>query len=102
MSTKFGNIINLFSAYLDVHAFNVITLDWSYTASTKNYPVPAVMTHQVGILAAQVLDKLVELGFTQYNRIHMIGHSLGSHVSGAAGAHCKEKIARITGRYTSL
>ncbi|KAI5711265.1 hypothetical protein M8J75_015521 [Diaphorina citri] len=90
-------VANIKNAYLSKTDFNVITLDWSYTASTKNYPVPAVMTHQVGILAAEMVNKLVELNFTQYDRIHMIGHSLGAHVSGATGTYCKEKMARITG-----
>uniref|UniRef100_A0A8D8Z5M2 Lipase member H-B n=1 Tax=Cacopsylla melanoneura TaxID=428564 RepID=A0A8D8Z5M2_9HEMI len=90
-------VADIKNVYLEQRDFNVITLDWSYTASTKAYPIPAVMTYQVGTLAAEVINKLVELNFTHYDNVHMIGHSLGAHVSGATGANCKQKIARITG-----
>lgn len=80
--------------------YNVITVDWSESASWKAYPLPAYMTWQVGGIVARLIDSLVKKYLVSLDNIHVIGHSLGSHVAGATGAQVQSgKIGRITGTY---
>lgn len=56
------------------------------------------MTRQVGAIVARLIDELVNNNWISLKDIHIIGHSLGSHVAGASGAAVKNgKVARITG-----
>lgn len=86
------------NAYLTYFDYNVIILDWSLIASNFIYPIPMEYTKKVGKYYAQFLDNLVEIGVNPKD-IHLIGHSLGAHVSGFAGkGFTKGKIGRITGK----
>ncbi|OXA51076.1 Pancreatic lipase-related protein 2 [Folsomia candida] len=55
----------------------------------------------VGEYVARMVKFLVDNGFADLTRIHLIGHSLGAHLSGVAGYHVKaltgQKVARVTG-----
>lgn len=78
---------------------NVILVDWSTIASNIMYPIPAIETKQVGEHVAKMIDFLADNGL-DVNKLHMIGHSLGAHVTGCAGSSIKKgKVARITGTY---
>ncbi|KAJ8968060.1 hypothetical protein NQ314_002499 [Rhamnusium bicolor] len=62
------------------------------------YPLPMRATPDVGKHYAKFLNYLVEDMDVDPKDIHLIGHSLGAHVSGFAGRALKKgKIARITG-----
>ncbi len=77
---------------------NVITVDWSESASWKAYPLPAYMTGQVGTIVARLIDNFVEQRMVTLARVHIIGHSLGSHVAGASGSAVQHgRVGRITG-----
>lgn len=83
--------------YLEMEDANVILVDWSTIASDILYPIPAIKTKQVGEHVARMVDFLANNGL-DINEVHMIGHSLGAHVTGSAGSSIKKgKIARITG-----
>lgn len=83
--------------YLEMEDANVILVDWSKIASDIIYPIPAIKTKQVGEHVARMVDFLADNGL-DVNKVHMIGHSLGAHVTGSAGSSIKKgKIARITG-----
>lgn len=62
------------------------------------YPMPAYLTAEVGSIIAKLLENFVNLAVIDPADIHVIGHSLGAHVSGACGAAFSlGKIGRITG-----
>ena len=56
----------------------------------------------VGKRVANFTEWIVSNNATSYDKIHMVGHSLGSHVSGEAGWNIQiqtngSKIGRVTG-----
>jgi len=79
---------------------NVVMIDWGWLAAAPWYDVAAGGTKLVGHKTAYLLDFLVRNGYTTPDKIHIVGHSLGSHVAGYAGTKFFElngaKIARIT------
>ncbi|XP_027707400.1 pancreatic triacylglycerol lipase-like [Vombatus ursinus] len=84
--------LNLFK----VEEVNCICVDWKkgsrtlYTQASQNIRV-------VGAEIAYFVDYLkTELGYSLSN-VHIIGHSLGSHVAGEAGRRSNGLIGRITG-----
>lgn len=83
---------------MDAGGFNIITADWNRVASNIIYPMPAFFTSEVGSIIAKLLENVVNLAVIDPSDIHIIGHSLGAHVSGACGAAFSlGKIGRITG-----
>lgn len=62
------------------------------------YQIPAILTVDVGNVIARFLNNIVRMGLIDPSNIHLMGHSLGAHVVGAAGAAFSlGKIGRITG-----
>ncbi|CAI6348190.1 unnamed protein product [Macrosiphum euphorbiae] len=91
-------VFSIKTAYVDAGGFNIITADWNRVASNILYPMPAYLTVQVGSIIAKMLENVVNLAVIDPSDIHVIGHSLGAHVSGACGAAFSlGKIGRITG-----
>ncbi|XP_020843816.1 pancreatic triacylglycerol lipase-like [Phascolarctos cinereus] len=79
-----------------VEEANCICVDWKkgsrtlYTQASQNVRV-------VGAEMAYFVDYLkTELGYSPSN-VHIIGHSLGSHIGGEAGRRSNGLIGRITG-----
>ena len=84
-------------AYLKLGAFNVISVDWSTLSAYPNYARAALCTTLVGVYVSQFLDFLIENGLRS-QQVHLIGYSLGAHVSGSAGHSLKSgRLKRITG-----
>lgn len=76
---------------------NVILVDWSKIAGGIDYINIAKRTVDVGSCVARFLEFLVEKG-ADLDDFHLIGHSLGAHVAGFAGAALRNgTVARITG-----
>ncbi|XP_014275654.1 pancreatic triacylglycerol lipase [Halyomorpha halys] len=85
------------NSLLEHEDVNVILVDWGKISSGIDYNSIAKRTTDVGAYVAEFIDFLVENG-AQLDDIHLIGHSLGAHVAGFAGAGVKSgKVARITG-----
>ncbi|KAK0075277.1 hypothetical protein PV325_007129 [Microctonus aethiopoides] len=89
-------IVKMCQSYLDVDDYNVIIVDYSpvsrleYTTATRYAP-------SVGKIIGQMLKFLNTEGSMSFSDVHMVGHSLGAHVSGFAGAAVFGDIDRITG-----
>lgn len=82
----------------------VLAVNWNDTAE-RNYFASAQATKNVGELVAHwILKDLIGLNTTILPNIHLVGHSLGAHVSGFIGKTINEltkgkKIGRITGKF---
>lgn len=76
-----------------------LAINWKDQADNIYYLRPARYTVQVGRAVAKLIDLLVETKNADPKRIHLIGHSLGAHIMGYAGAYTKYRVGRITGKY---
>ncbi|XP_054692894.1 hepatic triacylglycerol lipase isoform X3 [Grus americana] len=77
---------------------NVVIADW-LTFAHQHYPIAVQNTRYIGQEIADFLEWLEEsIQFSRSNA-HLIGYSLGAHVSGFAGSYISgtNKIGRITG-----
>ncbi|KAM9817494.1 hepatic triacylglycerol lipase [Neosynchiropus ocellatus] len=77
---------------------NVVITDWLLLA-LDHYPIAVQRTRTVGKDIAHLLQTLKGHYNYSYRNAHLIGYSLGAHISGFAGSYLKgsEKIGRITG-----
>nr|AOH73341.1 lipase 12 [Lygus lineolaris] len=85
-------------AYIKANArANIIIVDWS-NGSFRFYNRAKACVPLVANILAEFVDRLVkELGL-DVKKLHIIGHSLGAHVSGLAGVRIKAgKPKRVTG-----
>lgn len=74
----------------------VICVDWENGATFPNYVRAATNTRLVGKQLAMLLKNLQDYKGLNLAKTHIIGFSLGAHVSGFAGAELPG-LARITG-----
>uniref|UniRef100_A0A7N6FAE4 Lipase domain-containing protein n=1 Tax=Anabas testudineus TaxID=64144 RepID=A0A7N6FAE4_ANATE len=75
---------------------NVIVVDW-LTRANQHYPTSAAYTKLVGRDVAKFVTWLQKELQLPWERIHLLGYSLGAHVAGIAGDLTDHKISRITG-----
>lgn len=83
-------------SFLAVEDCNVICVDWAAGAVDPNYVRAAVNTRLVGKQVALLIDSINKEGITINNNTHLVGFSLGAHVSGFVGKELKN-LSRITG-----
>ncbi|XP_049306971.1 phospholipase A1 VesT1.02-like [Bactrocera dorsalis] len=85
-------------AYLASGKYNVFSVDWSDKAQTLNYAASVLRVPGVGKQVATFIDFLNQEGGLSFDQVHVIGHSLGAHVSGIAGKNVRYgRIQQITG-----
>lgn len=85
----------LFSEYLQRGEYNLFYVDWSILAPAPCYPSAAHNTRHAGQCIAQLIERIRDTG-TQ--NIHLIGFSLGAHVTNYAANNLKDFILpRISG-----
>ncbi|XP_017768412.1 PREDICTED: lipase member H-A, partial [Nicrophorus vespilloides] len=85
------------SAYFKKGAHRVVFVDWS-VAGTKKYSVSAANSKPIGeYLGDFIVDSGVSLGL-----VHLVGHSLGSHVASFAGKMVLKRTGKKVGRITAL
>lgn len=64
---------------------NVVVVDWGAGAITPNYVNARNRVGEVGAAVARLIDAIQQAGLTAFNRVNVIGHSLGGHVAGFTG-----------------
>lgn len=74
---------------------NVIVVDWNHGAANVNYLKAVENTHKAADNLTGFIKKMQENG-ASLSSIHMVGISLGAHISGFVGANLGGKIGRIT------
>ncbi|XP_020390435.2 lipase member H-like isoform X2 [Rhincodon typus] len=79
-----------------VDDINLIIVDWNRGATTINYSVAVANTKRVAEILGDVIDNILKIGGS-LDLIHMIGVSLGAHISGFVGSRFSGQIGRITG-----
>ncbi|KAH9632336.1 hypothetical protein HF086_010261 [Spodoptera exigua] len=94
-------VSDLKNAYLETQNVDVITVDWSATASSLFYPWVANETKDIGARIGSFLDGLSKWYNVTGERVHLIGHSLGAHVMGIAAFQTKMRVNRITEKLDS-
>lgn len=70
---------------------NIFLVDWSDCASNLDYFGPAFFVDNIGQRVSSLIEYLIENLSTSIDKIHLIGHSLGSHVAGFAGKSLQTK-----------
>ncbi|XP_026277480.1 phospholipase A1 member A-like [Frankliniella occidentalis] len=84
-------------AYLYAMDVNVVSVDWSPLSAVPWYPTARSNVDVVGVQLAALLDWLATRGALPES-MHLVGHSLGAHVAGVAGANIRAgKVNRISG-----
>ncbi|CAH1641919.1 unnamed protein product [Spodoptera littoralis] len=92
-----GSAVLVREAYMQRGDSNVIMVDAARLEAGPWYPAAAHNTWYVGRYAARLLDYLAARGL-RLNHTHLVGHSLGAHAAGVAGAALRAgRVARITG-----
>ncbi|XP_072118298.1 lipase member H-like isoform X3 [Mobula birostris] len=87
----------LIKTLLNVDDINLIIVDWNRGATTINYSTAVTNTKKVAEILKPVIDSILGNGGS-LDLIHMIGVSLGAHISGFVGSMFGGKIGRITGK----
>ncbi|XP_066995673.1 lipase member H-A [Anabrus simplex] len=88
-------LFDIRDAYLANGDYNVIMLDWNKISLSPCYPTAVYNARFVGKCSAQMIQRLRGMGAED---IHLVGFSLGAHVTGFTANHLRPyKLPRITG-----
>lgn len=80
----------------------VIVIDWG-KGSNPPYNQACANIRLVGTITAHIIQMIKdELHLPDLDKVHMIGHSLGSHLSGYAGYTLRANFGSLLGRITGL
>ncbi|XP_070497851.1 pancreatic triacylglycerol lipase-like [Chironomus tepperi] len=82
---------------LNYYDFNVIFVDWSEGGQTINYVAAAGRTETVGFFVASQLNWMRENNLINFDRIHVIGFSLGAHIAGFIGKNTNSQLDTVIG-----
>jgi len=96
--TDFGGdlwLVNMMKAFLIKDDFNVIRVDWQKGARPP-YMQATANTRLIGAEIARLVNNICLWTGARTQDFHILGHSLGSHISGYAGERIKN-LGRITG-----
>ncbi|OXA60306.1 Pancreatic lipase-related protein 2 [Folsomia candida] len=81
--------------------YNVIIMNWSILSAAPDYFTAVANAQIASAEAAKLLKFLVDLEKTTWDKVHLIGYSLGGQVVGQVGNHIKQ-MSGIVSRITSL
>lgn len=83
---------------LEIYDFNILFIDWSEGSRTISYLSARNRVPPVGNYIASYLDFLNDNNLIDFNRVSVIGFSLGAHMAGIAGKNVRTgKINTIIG-----
>ncbi|KAJ7996720.1 hypothetical protein DPEC_G00239960 [Dallia pectoralis] len=88
-------INNLTQELLILRDMNVLVVDWNRGAATIVYPTAVAKTYETAENLTAFIENMQRNG-ASLSSIHLIGISLGAHISGFVGAKFNGKIGRIT------
>ncbi|KAM6907594.1 lipase member H-like [Xenentodon cancila] len=88
-----SNFTTLLLARKDI---NIVVVDWNHGATNLNYLKAMGNTQKAAEILTAFIQMMQENG-ANLSSMHMIGASLGAHISGFVGATFKGQIGRITG-----
>ncbi|XP_024862113.1 lipase member H-like isoform X2 [Kryptolebias marmoratus] len=88
--------LNITKKILDREDLNVIMVDWNYGATNLDYFKVVKYTYRVADNITAFIKMMQNHG-ASLSSIHMIGVSLGAHISGFVGAKLNGELGRITG-----
>lgn len=74
---------------LRYYDFNVLFIDWSEGSRTINYIAAAGRVPTVGQFTASYLDFLHENSLLNFQRLSVVGFSLGAHIAGMVGKNTR-------------
>lgn len=98
-------VLEMMNALLDkdkTGLSSVITVDWNGGASPP-YTQAVANIRLIGVITAHVLFMVYEqLKMKNLDNVHMIGHSLGAHLSGYTGYTLQKQFSLSIGRITAL
>ena len=80
----------------------MIVVHWHKGARLTSYPKASANVRLVATQIKVLLKLLQRTAGLQLEDVHLIGHSLGAHISGYAGTLLGDKIGRITGKFSSV
>lgn len=96
-SALYNWVISLKDALLGHEDCNVLAVSWESGSSRLSYYYVQARVPEVGLEVARVLQLLRDAAGLRLELLHLVGHSLGAHVSGFAAKHFNGSVARITG-----
>lgn len=81
---------------------SVVVVDWGQ-GSSPPYTQAVANIRLVGVITAHVMFMIKEqLNMKNLDNVHMLGHSLGSHLSGYAGDKLQKQFGLKLGRITAM
>lgn len=94
IASRYHNSIEpIKKAYLNAGNVNLMIVDWSQ-ASYQMYEVSRSLTSQVALRIARILDEFLTANNVDSGLVHLIGHSLGSHIAGNVGRSMNSRVGR--------
>ncbi|NWI91833.1 LIPH Lipase, partial [Pitta sordida] len=89
-------ILDLVHLLLSVEDMNIILVDWNHGATTLIYNYASSKCKRVAEILKKLIDEMLIEG-ASLDSMHMIGVSLGAHISGFVGQMFGGALGRITG-----
>ncbi|XP_011504234.1 PREDICTED: pancreatic lipase-related protein 2-like [Ceratosolen solmsi marchali] len=89
------SVQTIISAYLQKGADNIVILDWS-AFSYENYAILSKRIKTISMFTARALEDLAKAEILNVDTLHIVSHSLGSHLAGFLGRFLSFTIPRIT------
>ncbi|KAJ7418659.1 Lipase member H [Willisornis vidua] len=89
-------ISDLVHLLLSVEDMNIILVDWNHGATTLIYNYASRKCKRVAEILKKLIDEMLIDG-ASLDSVHMIGVSLGAHISGFVGQMFGGALGRITG-----